>query len=74
MKKVSKPLNGSTNQPVEKKYIHISEMWKQLELKVRFCTSTALKVKEDCTEFWNERGYSAMEIEDDRSLPLDPQF
>ena len=29
-------------------------MCKQLELKVRFCTSTALKVKEDCTEFWNE--------------------
>ena len=50
-------------------YIHISEMWKHLELKVRFCTFTAFKVKEDSTEFWNERGYSAMETEDNGSLP-----
>ena len=56
-----------------KNYIHISKMWKQLKLKVRFCKLTTLKVKENCAEFWNERGYSAMETEDDRSLPLDPQ-
>ena len=37
-----------------KNYIHISKMWKQLKLKVRFCKLTTLKVKEDCAEFWNE--------------------
>ena len=52
-----------------KNYIHISEMWKRLELKVRFCKLTALKVKENCTKFWNESGYSAMKAEDDGSLP-----
>ena len=56
-----------------KNCIHISKMWIQLKLKVRFCKLTTLKVKENCVEFWNERWYSAMETEDDRSLPLDPQ-
>ena len=35
-----------------KNYIHISKMWKQLKLKVRFCKLTTLKVKKDYTEFW----------------------
>ena len=40
---------------MKKNHIHVSEMWKQLEFKVKFCKFTALKIKKDYTKFWNER-------------------
>ena len=57
---------ASEKKKKKKNYVHISEMWEQLELKVS-ANSNALKVRKVCTKFWNERGYSAIETEDDGS-------
>ena len=51
MKKVSKPLNGSTHWPVEKTTFTFQKCENDWSSKVRFCKLTALKVKEDYTKF-----------------------
>ena len=57
MKKVSKPLNGSTNRPVEKFSFTFQKCENNWSLKSDFASSqhSALKIKEDCTKGWNER-------------------
>ena len=57
MKKVSKPLNGSTNRPVEKSSFTFQKCENNWSLKLDFASSqhSALKIKEDCTKGWNER-------------------
>ena len=67
MKKVNKPLNGSTNWPMKKTIFTFQKCENNWSWKSNFASSQHLahKIKEDCTKCWNERWHT----ENDSSSP-----